>query len=343
MAMTACAPGDVDPVVDPPWRLTAHDRIATAGSCFAQHVTQRLSRAGLRVLDTEPAHPILSSATAQAFGYGLFSARYGVIYTARQLLQLLRRAYGRFKPADDVWPGPDGALFDPFRPTVQPNGFPTRKEYDLDRIRHFASVRKMFEDADVFVFTLGLTECWRSKVDGAVYPLCPGVRAGAFDPDRHEFCNFGVEETVADLDAFLAEVRQVNPQLRMILTVSPVPLAATAEPRHVWTSTTASKAVLRVAAEEIARRPGVVYFPAYEIVTSPAARGGYFDDDLRSVSPAGVDHVMRLFFRHMVAEDALALSQSPTSAADSGLQQALDAVERLCLEQSLDPAAPEGA
>jgi hypothetical protein len=120
-------------------------------------------------------------------------------------------------------------------------------------------------------------------------------------------------------------------------------LAATAEPRHVWTSTTASKAVLRVAAEEIARRPGVVYFPAYEIVTSPAARGGYFDDDLRSVSPAGVDHVMRLFFRHMVSQDALALSPSPADAADSGLQQALDAVERLCLEQSLDPAAPEEA
>lgn len=35
---------------------------------------------------------------AQRFGYGLYSARYGNIYTARQLVQTFREAYGRFQP-----------------------------------------------------------------------------------------------------------------------------------------------------------------------------------------------------------------------------------------------------
>ena len=32
-----------------------------------------------------------------------------------------------------------------------------------------------FRDLDVFVFTLGLTEAWVAKADGAVFPLAPGV------------------------------------------------------------------------------------------------------------------------------------------------------------------------
>jgi hypothetical protein len=161
------------------------------------------------------------------------------------------------------------------------------------------------------------------------------VAAGRFDPDRHRFLNLGVREVVEDLDAFRAELRAVNPMARLILTVSPVPLAATAEPRHVWTATTLSKAVLRVAAEEIATRPGAIYFPAYEIITSPAARGGYFEADLRSVSAAGVDHVMRLFFTHLVEPGAV--QPEPVPADDPFLEQARAAVEILCDEARLDP------
>ena len=127
-AMTGPPAEEIDPVVASPWRIAATDAVATAGSCFAQHVARRLRDAGLRHLETETAHPMLSTETAERFGYGLFSARYGSIYTARQLLQLFRRAYGHFVPLDDAWPGEEGRLYDPFRPTIQPGGFPTRRE-----------------------------------------------------------------------------------------------------------------------------------------------------------------------------------------------------------------------
>lgn len=339
-AMTGMAPSQVDPVVDGSWRIAEHDRVATAGSCFAQHVARRLREAGLPPLDTEPGHSMFSPAITEAFGYGFYSARFGSIYTSGQLLQLLRRAYGRFQPAEDIWEAPDGRFYDPFRPTIQPQGYPTRKEYDLDRAGHLRAVREMFETATVFVFTLGLTECWRSKIDGAVYPLCPGVAAGEFDPERHEFHNLSAAEVIEDLDGFLDEVREVNPGLRVIFTVSPVALAATAEPRHVWTSTTASKAALRVAADDISRRPGVVYFPSYEVITSPAARGAYYRDDLREVTEAGVDHVMRLFFKHLV--DDSAVRELPAArVADDFIEQMQHAINVLCDEARLDPIDQE--
>lgn len=72
-------------------------------------------------------------------------------------------------------------------------------------------------------------------------------------------------------------------------------------------STTLSKAILRVAADKATRTlTDVHYFPSYEIITGNFNKCGYFEDDLRSVKPAGVAHVMSLFMRHgtTVTEDA---------------------------------------
>ena len=73
-----------------------------------------------------------------------------------------------------------------------------------------------------------------------------------------------------------------------MLTVSPVPIAATFEDRHVLTASTLTKAALRVAADAVERQfAHVVYFPAYEIATSPATGGHYYEDDLRHLSDPG--------------------------------------------------------
>lgn len=326
---------EFDPVVAFPFRISTGDRIATAGSCFAQHVARHLRLHGFHFLDTEPPHPLLSMATVQDFSYGVFSARFGNIYTSRQLLQLFRRAYGRFQPIDDVWQKLD-RYFDPFRPSIQPNGFATLEEYTADRRQHFSAVRRMFEQADVFVFTLGLTECWISLEDGAVYPMCPGTVAGTFDPQRHVFLNLTVEDVTADFTSFVDELRAVNPGVKIVLTVSPVPLAATAIDRHVWVSTTVSKAVLRVAAERLTELPGVAYFPSYEIITSPSNRGAYFAEDLRSVREEGVKRVMELFFRHAGGQAEQSTNAAPTKQ-DAFLARMQEAVDTICDESRLDP------
>lgn len=295
------------PVVEVPFRITRKHRIASAGSCFAQHMAKRVKESGYSYFVTEPRHPHVPVATAAKLNYEVFSARYGNIYTVRQLVQLFDRAYGAFSPLDTCWEQ-DGAWVDPFRPFVQPNGFSSRQELEYDRTQHLAAVRRLFEQLDILVFTLGLTEGWRSKQDGAVYPVCPGCGAGTHDPGKHEFVNVGVDDVVADLEAFLERLHRVNPQGRMILTVSPVPLVATMEPYSVLVATTQSKAVLRVAADVIARsRSDVAYFPAYEIITGSYARGEYFADDLRTVTSTGVDHVMRCFYE-LFCEDGVPAS-----------------------------------
>lgn len=174
----------------------------------------------------------------------------------------------------------------------------------------------MFERADVFIFTLGLTESWCSTLDGAVFPACPGSGLGGeYDPARHAFRNFGMADVVSHMDQFLAELAEVNPAVQVLLTVSPVPLMATFEPRHVLQSTVYSKSVLRVAAEELVRRHAHVhYFASYEIVTATGDSAGYFLDDRRSVSDAAVAHVLSCFRQQFTGGPAPAAA-APASAS----------------------------
>jgi hypothetical protein len=292
-------PREVDPVVASRIKIKRQEKVASAGSCFAQHISRELHAGGFEYLVTEAPPPGLSPALARERQFGVFSARYGNVYTVRQLVQLFDRAYGAFVPRDRAWERPDGRWADPFRPGVEPQGFANTEEVEEARVRHLAAVKILFERLDVFIFTLGLTEAWRSKEDGAVFPLAPGVAAGKFDAACYEFVNFSAAEVAADLSHFFHRLKRVNPHARMILTVSPVPLRATYEDHHVITSSTYSKAVLRVAAEEASRRhEDVEYFPSYEIITGQQNRGAYFDADSRSIRKEGVDHVMRLFLKH---------------------------------------------
>ncbi|CAP56349.1 GSCFA domain-containing protein [Gluconacetobacter diazotrophicus] len=120
---------------------------------------------------------------------------------------------------------------------------------------------------------------------------------GVFKDDDYDFINFRVSEIVDDMQAAIMTICEANPVSRFILTVSPVPLIATYCNRHVLVSNTYSKACLRVAAEELSMSiPDVAYFPSYEIIAGLTTAPGYYLSGLRSISPFGIEHVMRAFF-----------------------------------------------
>ncbi|MCA8949697.1 MAG: GSCFA domain-containing protein [Planctomycetes bacterium] len=275
--------------------LARDTRVASAGSCFAQRIAEHLGGLGLDYLVTEPGPAFLAPDDARRLGYGVYSARYGNVYTAAQLVQLAERAFGHFEPAEPVWA--EGERFvDPFRPGIAAAGFVSPEECLEDRSQHLAAVRTLLLTADVLVFTLGLTEAWRCRADGAMLPVCPGAgHGGTFAPSRYEFVNFRVDEVVDHLDRFVTLARTHNPELRLILSVSPVPLVATCSDRHVLTATAGSKAVLRVACDEIRRRhERIDYFPAFEIVQIGGPDWA-FESNRRAVKPTAVRHIMDCF------------------------------------------------
>ena len=289
---------DITRLYSPKFDLGIPDgaRIATAGSCFAQNIRRELIARKVNYFDAEPGPAMLAQDHHAKFSFGLFSARYGNIYTAAQLRQLAERAFDVRAFEETIWET-DGRFYDVFRPTVEPDGFISAEEVGFCRASHLRAVRRLFEETDVFIFTLGLTEAWRARADGLVYPLCPGTAAGRFDAEKHAFINYGVADVVADFEAFMHIVRGVNPDIKFILTVSPVPLVATASSQHVINANSLSKAVLRSAAGDLyARHDNIDYFPSYEIFTTPLSGAQFYAADKRNPTDAGIRLAMDLFF-----------------------------------------------
>lgn len=288
-------PGDI---FEPRFPVTRKMKIMTAGSCFAQHVGRALREASFDVIDTEPLPAILANAPSKTdFGYGMYSARYGNIYTARQMLQLLREMRGELEPADRVWEK-NGRYYDAQRPAVEPDGLESAKAVLEERARHLSAVEEAVKAADLFVFTFGLTEAWVHSETGTVYPTAPGTIAGSYDPDRYSFVNYTAIEVMKDFIEVRKIFRGYNPGCRFLVTVSPVPLTATASGQHVEVATSYSKATLRAVTGMLYDRfRDVEYFPSYELITSANNRGVYFESNKRSVSMKGVATAMETFLK----------------------------------------------
>lgn len=275
--------------------ISKSDNVATAGSCFAQHIARHMRQCGFNVLDVEPAPTGISNETAQKFGYGIYSARYANIYYARQLLQLFFEAFGLLEVESESWEK-DGRYYDAFRPSVEPHGLGSIAEVAEHRAVHLAAVRRLFKTADIFIFTLGLTEGWMNRETEVVYPTAPGTLAGVYDPNKYVFKNFTYPEIARDLRQFRLNLKRINPKVKILLTVSPVPLTATASGNHVLPATLYSKSVLRAVAQDISNQfEDVDYFPSYDLIASHWSGGRFYNDNLRTVRDVGVECAMRTF------------------------------------------------
>jgi hypothetical protein len=305
---TAVAEPDALDITDlwtPKFTIGQDAPVVTAGSCFAAHIGRALLEEGMHWYDAELPPPGLTRAEQSARGYRRFSFRTGNIYTAAALRQWIAWALDEEKPPEEVWTEDSTdevacrpTFHDPYRPTVEPDGFASPDDLLRSRDLTLAAVRTALTKADVLVFTLGLTEAWHDTRTGTVLPMCPGTVRGTFDPARHVLRNHTVAQVHHDLTSVLALAHRVNPRLRMVLTVSPVPLTATATGRHALVATTHSKSVLRAAAGQLAdERDDVDYFPSYEIITGFPYRAAFYEPNLRTVTPDGVAFVMRHFFQ----------------------------------------------
>ena len=300
-----------DPVVQPRFQLGAGDAIATLGSCFAQHLTRWLVQHGCNFLYTDRTIPFAE------IGSVLFSANYGNVYTVAQALQLFRAACGRQSFSDQVWRSRSGAWIDPLRPLVPGGPFALAEDLLASRQQLWQAVRDMLAQHQCLVFTLGLTEAWIRLEDGAVLPTAPGVAGGEFRERDYQFCNYSYPQVVDGLVELVGLVRELNPHSRLLRTVSPVPLAATHENRHVAVSSMASKAILRAAADDLCRRFEFVdYFPSFELFYTPGLGHMYYEQDLRHVTAGGVRRAMGLFQKHYLGD-----APAPAPARAPGLQE----------------------
>ena len=156
---------------------------------------------------------------------------------------------------------------------------------------------------DVFIFTLGVAPClYRVGSTIPVFKL-----GDAKDISDFELRHTSVEENEAAIRFIIDALRHLNPRIKIVLTVSPVPLNRSLNLGPAVMVDCISKSTLRVVAANIMRNPPpeVYYWPSFEIVRwlAPHAFPAFGADDglLRHVNRGLVDLIVDLFLKHYAA------------------------------------------
>lgn len=166
-------------------------------------------------------------------------------------------------------------------------------------LKVISSVRKtvnLIRDADVVFITLGLTEGWWDKVLGVPLNGPPIDWRHAKKTGRFEFKNSNFDENRNQLNELIALIKKYSRKdVRIILTVSPVPLLRTFSDCDIIVSNSYSKSVLRTLAQEASENdPLIDYFPSYEMVMN-SKRDLAWRHDQRHVEFNFVRHIIDKF------------------------------------------------
>jgi hypothetical protein len=272
--------------------ITKQTPIVSVGSCFAFEIAKFLQENGFNYVVTE---------RDDGAAYAKSSARWGIIFNTPSFRQLVERAFGYITLPRIVWSqfqpshGKE-VFFDPFREDVIHESL---EGYEKDYDQHVAAARDALTQMRVLIITLGLNEVWRFKMDGSVFSRSPWRMAPSLIERRIPT----IAENVQELERMREIIRLHNPDCKIIVTLSPIPLHATfVRDKHIVEANTLSKAALRLAADEFCQgKSDVFYLPSYELIASGSENA--WMDDQRHVKPEAVRRVMDMFVEMFVSED----------------------------------------
>lgn len=158
----------------------------------------------------------------------------------------------------------------------------------LDRLE------EAIETSECLVVTFGTPDVWLLRGTDRLVGNCHKHPASEFEKHR-----LGIEEIVSTWTGLTLAMRQRNPNLKLILTVSPR--------RYLGggaSDNSRLKAVLLLACEKIADQlADCCYFPAYEIMIDDLRDYRFYAEDMLHPSPIAVDYIWETFKASFLSED----------------------------------------
>jgi Flp pilus assembly protein TadD len=268
----------------PSFAFSRDDLIFTTGSCFARNIERTLDNQGFKLPMMDIECPIEERVSA---------SKNEIVnkYTTSAVLNELRWGLGLEEfPADALLEVGDGLFHDPH---LHPNVPPVSRERALERRQQIHDIVGLLPQCRVFIMTLGLVETWYDEKAGLYLNGAPPREAVAREPERFRFRRQSYSDIQADLQAIHDILsKHGHPDVKFILSVSPVPFKATYTGQDALAANCYSKSVLRAAAEEfVAAHDNVDYFPSYEMVTL-SDRSHAFKDDFIHVREEMVGRIM---------------------------------------------------
>lgn len=150
-----------------------------------------------------------------------------------------------------------------------------------------SDVRQATDEApQTAVFTLGTNHVYILNETGEIVDNCR-KRPQRLFTERE----LSVDECADYLREAVTMLRQINPSVRIIITVSPIRYA-----KYGFHGSQLSKATLLLAADKLTKEiDNVVYFPAYEIVNDELRDYRFYREDMLHPTDQAVEYIWQRF------------------------------------------------
>ena len=250
-------------------------KIVLMGSCFSDHISEKLRLAGFDVLANP--HGILFNpeSVKNAVSDCLAGKTYeesDLVYNGEQWVSLSH--HGKFSDPDP--------------------------EVTLNRINdNIARARDFLKRSSHLIVTLGTSWIYRHLKQDRIVANCHKIPQAEFHKEL-----LTVEQIVKCISEMVGEVKKVNPSMSFIFTVSPV--------RHLKdgiVENTLSKARLHQAVHELVKDHSVYYFPSYEIMMDDLRDYRFYDSDMIHPNATAIDYIWEKFSEAWILPSCKGLMQ----------------------------------
>ncbi len=251
-------------------KIALEHRILTIGSCFAEAIGRRLHDDKFRVL-TNP---------------------FGTTYNPVSIHSLLTTAIRDVSLPENTYLQHDDVHLN----YQLHSSFSALDRNTLERMHDDAMelVRKEIMSCDVLLVTYGTAWVYERKHEGDIVNNCHKQSSALFNKrllSTHEIEN--------DFGALHTALKKVRPDIRIILTLSPV--------RHIKDTlelNNLSKSVLRVATHQISQHfNDVEYFPAFELMIDDLRDYRFYKNDMLHPTEIAETYIYKKFITCYTSDD----------------------------------------
>ncbi len=257
-------------------RISHQDKILLIGSCFAENIGEKL----LQTKFDASINP------------------YGILFNPLSICQCLHHIINQrvFSEEDLCFDGEEWYSFQHHSIFNHSN--------QQQCLSHINQVGKdSFERlcrTDLLILTLGSAFAYKHIASNCIVANCHKVPAKQF-----ERILLSVEDISAHLTDVIKRIRQINPHMRILLTISPIRYV-----KYDMEENALSKAHLLTATHQlISRLENVFYFPSFEIMMDDLRDYRFYQADMIHPSEVAIDYMWEKFSTCYFDNNTLALNK----------------------------------
>lgn len=259
--------------------ISHKDKIMLFGSCFTENIGNKLTISGFDTLINP----------------------FGILYNPFSICNSLDRIINlKFLDSDSL------VKVDEFWYSYEHHGvFRDENKDNLLQTTNLAITKAhlFLKQSNWLIITLGTAWVFFLKENNKILGNCHKLDSKLIDRRL-----LSVEEIVRDTSLAISNIRKINPEIKIILTVSPI--------RHWkqgYRENLISKSTLHLATEKICKSTeNCSYFPAYEIVMDELRDYRFYQSDMLHPSEVAVDYIWEKFSTHLFSEETEKLCKEYT-------------------------------